>query len=213
MTKQTKANNNVIIDVVMTESNQDNSTTQTSEAKRITLAETVSGARTDVASGYAAIGSAERNYAILLNTFFSNTGIVWFTLSNAQMKLTPEGKELAVEKKAFYADLKAKKHSNPATVWQRITQQYAVDDAQARSLFGFEPIQKAPEGHVGEEGEGEAKPKQRATRSPELRNIEELTALFKFNRSQESLTDKLNTVQTHIVAALAAMGIDVGSIE
>ncbi len=46
-----------------------------------------------------------------------------------------------------------------------------------------------------------------------LRNVEELTALWKFNEKQADLPAKIADAQKHIVAALAALGIDVRTIK
>lgn len=203
-TNNTTSNNNVTIDV------------QATEVHVITLDLEMCDARNAVAEGHAGVGSVERNYAIRMNNFFVSSDYAWFTYSSGEMKKSPEGKELFKEKKAFYASLTAKGHKNPATVWARITQQYALEDAEKRSLFGFQPVQKAPEGQLDEEGnevESEEKVQQRTTKSPDVRNMEDLISLYKFNRRQESLSDKLNVVQTHLVAALAAMGIDVSTVE
>jgi len=50
-------------------------------------------------------------------------------------------------------------------------------------------------------------------RSPELRNLEELVTLYKFNRRQESLSAKLTKVQGFISSALIEMGVDLNMIE
>jgi hypothetical protein len=45
-----------------------------------------------------------------------------------------------------------------------------------------------------------------------LRNVEELTALWKFNDKQDALPAKVTAAQKHIEAALKALGLDVATI-
>ena len=46
-----------------------------------------------------------------------------------------------------------------------------------------------------------------------LRNVEELTALWKFNEKQADLPAKIVKAQAKIVEALAELGIDVRTIK
>jgi hypothetical protein len=68
------------------------------------------------------------------------------------------------------------------------------------------PTEEGADGEVAEGGDA------KHNRSPELRNLEELTTLYKFNRRQESLSPKLAKVQQKISEALAEMGVDIGMI-
>jgi len=80
----------------------------------------------------------------------------------------------------------------------------------ARTARYGAPVVTGAEGSEGEgaEGSGDAK----HNRSPELRNIEELTVLFKFNRRQDSLSSNLADCQRNIIKALESMGVDIGMI-
>jgi hypothetical protein len=139
---------------------------------------------------------ANKEYAKALNLKFE--GFDWFEVSHTDS--TDEGKAVRKEKELFFVGLKEIKHSNPSKVWKDVRGygkelRYGVEDAPTE------------EGEVAE-GSDNAK----HNRSPELRNLEELTTLYKFNRRQESLSPKLAKVQQKISEALAEMGVDIGMI-
>jgi hypothetical protein len=46
-----------------------------------------------------------------------------------------------------------------------------------------------------------------------LRNIDDLTALYKFNGRQESLDARITRAQLHIAAALAELGVDLSMVK
>ena len=143
---------------------------------------------------------AERDYAVALNTQFGSFD--WFTVEAADV--SEAAKPVHAEKGELYKVLKAAKHSNPSTVWARI-----------RKYGREEKYPKAETGEGGEgSGEGEGGDSQAGnTRSPMLRNVEELTALYKFNARQESLPKQVHAAQTFIVSALRELGIDVSLIK
>jgi hypothetical protein len=62
-------------------------------------------------------------------------------------------------------------------------------------------------------GEGEGSGNARHTRSLGLRLIEDLTALYKATKRAESLSNKEQQAQTHIVSALGALGVDVATLK
>ena len=142
---------------------------------------------------------ANVEYAKALNLKFDSFD--WFAVSHTDS--TDEGKAVRKEKTIFFDGLKAGKHSNPSKVWKD------VRDYGLEARYG-KPVVATQEGEDGEvaEGSGDAK----HNRSPELRNLEELTTLYKFNRRQESLSPKLAKVQQKISEALAEMGVDIGMI-
>ena len=142
---------------------------------------------------------ANREYAKALNLKFE--GFDWFEVSHTDS--TDEGKAVRKEKELFFVGLKAVKHKNPSKVWKD------VRDYGKEARYGVEEDAPTEEGAEGEvEGSDNAK----HNRSPELRNLEELTTLYKFNRRQESLSPKLTKVQQKIAEALAEMGVDIGMI-
>ena len=104
-------------------------------------------------------------------------------------------------KELFFDGLKAIAHSNPSKVWKD------VRDYGRENRYG-KPVADTAEGGEGEAEGGDAS----HNRSPELRNLEELLVLYKFNRRQESLSDKLNKVQLKIGEALQEMGVDLHMI-
>lgn len=141
---------------------------------------------------------ANKEYAKALNLKFD---FDWFNLSHTDS--SDEGKAVRKEKELFFGGLKAINHSNPSKVWKD------VRDYGLEARYG-KPDTPSAEGAEteGAEGEGNAK----HNRSPELRNLEELTTLYKFNRRQESLSPKLTKVQQKIAEALTEMGVDIGMI-
>jgi hypothetical protein len=140
---------------------------------------------------------ANKEYAKALNIKFE---FDWFEVSHTDS--SDEGKAVRKEKELFFAGLKEIGHSNPSKVWKDVRgygqeNRYGVADA---------PTEEGADGEVAEGGDA------KHNRSPELRNLEELTTLYKFNRRQESLSPKLTKVQQKIAEALAEMGVDIGMI-
>ncbi len=141
---------------------------------------------------------ANVEYAKALNLKFE---FDWFAVSHTDS--TDEGKAVRKEKTIFFDGLKAGKHSNPSKVWKDVRDYGLI----ARYGVADTPTEEGADGEVAE-GSDDAK----HNRSPELRNLEELTTLYKFNRRQESLSPKLTKVQQKIAEALAEMGVDIGMI-
>lgn len=152
--------------------------------------------RSDVAKAQKVIGSAVRKYAQGLNEVM---GFSWYNIEAQDQ--SEQGKMVKAEKSEFYKPMKEAGHSNPSTIWARVRAEGKAD-AIARGLFGevaSEPV----------EGEGSG-----AThaRSPMLRNIEELTALWKFNGKQTGLDPKIVKAQQKISEALICLGVDLNMI-
>ncbi len=140
---------------------------------------------------------AERAYAVQLNSVF---GFDWFEVEAADV--SESAKAVHAEKGELYKVLKAIDHTNPSTVWARIRK------------YGREEKYPKVEGEGEGSGEGEGGNSQAGnTRSPMLRNVEELSALYKFNARQESLPEAVKKAQTFIVSALRELGIDVSLIK
>ena len=155
--------------------------------------------RNNVANGVKVLGSAERKYAVALNDTFM---AMWYLCEDSD---TSElAKAVKAEKTAFYIPLKEAGHKNPSTIMGRV-RKYAKEDAIARGLFGEVAPSKG-------EGEGEGEGSGSKDRSPMLRNIEELTNLYKFNRKQQTLSAELSKCQDMIVNALLALGVKVDMI-
>lgn len=137
---------------------------------------------------------AERRYAQALNQLFS---FDWFEIEASDS--TEAAKPVHAEKKALYAALKEAEHSNPSTVWARIRK------------YGREERHGAPvQGEGAEAGEGEGAGN--TARDAVTRNVEELIALYKFNKRQESLPAKVTEAQRHIASALMELGVDLSMI-
>ena len=156
--------------------------------------------RQGVADGLTRAYGAEREYAKGLN---GSMAAGWYNVEAADV--SDLAKLVHAEKKALFEVLKAAKHSNPSTVWARVRKTAAeLVKAELAADSG-----DAPDGGEGEEESGGAK----HTRSAMLRNVEELSSLYKFNKRQESLDAKVTAAQGFIASALMALGIDLSQVE
>jgi hypothetical protein len=163
----------------------------------INLDQMIDNARAKAIGQYETTYGANVEYASLLN---QKWGFDWFELKHTDT--SDEGKAVKAEADKFRKGIKDW-HSNPSTAWKQIRGYGRVD------RYGKPVVSAEADGAEGEgEGSGDAK----HNRSPELRNIEELTVLFKFNRRQESLSDNLKECQRNIIKALESMGVDIGMI-
>lgn len=124
-----------------------------------------------------------------LNTKFD---FAWYELSGTDT--SDAGKLVRAERKQFTERLKAKDHPNPSQSWIR------VRDAARIEREG----KPAPE--QGQSGASH-------TRSPKLRFIEELSALYKFGHRQDDLADDCRKALTKIASALIDLGVDIGMID
>ena len=142
--------------------------------------------------GYGAV----KEYAKGLNQTF---GFAWFEIEATDQSV--EGKAVKAEKSEFYKPMKAVGHANPSTIWARVRAEGKAD-AKANELFGYEPdVESETDSETGGSGASHA-------RSPMLRNIEELTKLYKFNKSQTGLDPKIVKAQQKISEALIELGIN-----
>jgi hypothetical protein len=165
--------------------------------KVVTAPVSLDSLRQAVADAVVRAYGAERAYAVQLNSVF---GFDWFEVEAADVN--ESAKPVHAEKGELYKVLKAAKHSNPSTVWARI-RKYGREEKYPKA---------ATEGEGSGEGEG-GNSQAGTTRSAMLRNVEELSALYKFNARQESLPDAVKNAQTFIVSALRELGIDVSLIK
>ena len=159
------------------------------------LQELINNARAKVIGQYESTYGANVDYARLLN---ENWSFDWFDLKHNDS--SEQGKAVKAEGDKFRSGIKGW-HSNPSVAWKQIR-----DHARA-DRYG-KPVVDSVEG-----AEGEGSDNAKHNRSPELRNLEELVTLFKFNRRQDSLSPKLQKVQAHISSALIEMGVDLNMIE
>jgi hypothetical protein len=142
---------------------------------------------------------AERAYAIQLNSVF---GFDWFEVEHSDV--SESAKPVHAEKGELYKVLKAIDYTNPSTVWARI-RKYGRQEK-------YPKVEGEGEGEGSGDGEG-GNSQAGNTRSPMLRNVEELTDLYKFNARQESLPEAIKNAQTFIVSALRELGVDVSLIK
>jgi hypothetical protein len=164
--------------------------------ENLNLQELIDNARAKVMDSYESTYGANVEYAKLLNQKWA---FDWFDLKHNDS--SDEGKSVKGEGDRFRKGIK-QWHSNPSVAWKQIRD-------HARTARYGAPVVGAEGSEVeGAEGSDNAK----HNRSPELRNIEELTVLFKFNRRQESLSENLANCQRNIIKALESMGVDIGMI-
>ena len=132
-------------------------------------------------------------------------GFAWFDM--APNEKGEDAKVLKTLKGELYEAFRKAGHTNPSVPYKRICD-------YARNLRnGLAPNGKTTLDGTPVEGEGEGDGAGPAPRSAMLRNIEELTSLYKFNDKQGAeLPAKVQAAQKHIVAALKALGIDIATI-
>ena len=143
--------------------------------------------------GYGAV----KEYAKGLNGSFE---FAWFEIEATDQ--SEGGKAVKAEKSEFYKPMKAVGHANPSTVWARVRAE-GLADAKASGLFGYTADVETEDSETESEGSGASH-----ARSPMLRNIEELTKLYKFNKSQTGLDPKIVKAQQKISEALIELGIN-----
>lgn len=143
--------------------------------------------------GYGAV----KEYAKGLNQEFD---FAWFEVEAQDQ--SEAGKAVKAEKSEFYKPMKAVGHANPSTVWARVRAE-GLADAKASELFGYTADVETEDSETETEGSGASH-----ARSPMLRNIEELTKLYKFNKSQTGLDPKIVKAQQKISEALIELGIN-----
>jgi hypothetical protein len=81
-------------------------------------------------------------------------------------------------------------HKNPSVVWTRVR----------------------AEGRAHAVGATDEAGKKKSTRSFQLRLIEDLTALYRAGKREESLSTQQQQAMTHMASALTAMGVDLSAI-
>ena len=129
----------------------------------------------------------------------------WFDINHNEK--SENNKILKTFKLPLYAALKEAGHTNASVPYGRMCE-------YGRNIRnGLSPNGKATlDGQPVEQGEGESDGAAPAPRSAMLRNVEELTALWKFNDKQDALPAKVKRAQIKIVEALAELGLDVANI-
>ena len=165
--------------------------------------DTLTIARTAVVDSITRGYGAMREYASVLNNTFA---FAWYDVVHTDT--SDEAKVIDVEKKAFYKALRKGNHTNPSVVWARIR---AFGDAERNPVIEAEPVLDDEGNEVKQAEQGESG-KDNAQRSPMLRNIEELSALYKFNNKQENLDQRVLDAHKHIVQALEALGVNLSMI-
>jgi hypothetical protein len=128
-------------------------------------------------------------------------GFAWFDM--APTEKSDNAKALKVLKGELYEAFRKAGHTNPSVPYKRICD-YGRNLRNGLAPSGKATLDGTPVAPEAEESDG-AGP---APRSAMLRNIEELTALYKFNDKQGGdLPAKVQAAQVHIMAALKALGV------
>jgi hypothetical protein len=160
--------------------------------------------RTAVAEALASSYGAQRVYGETLNSVLPR---FWFDVEHNMTGET--AKTTKIEKEALYVVLKAAKHANPSVIWGRIRTYgreayHLAETAERHATMTFEEVTAELE------AEAAAKVAEAGSRnkSPKVRNLDELVALYKFNDRLPvaALTDEIVEVQKLIVLALKALG-------
>lgn len=130
----------------------------------------------------------------------------WYEMSATEK--SEDAKILKAHKSELYAAFKEAGHTNPSVPFKRICN-YGRNLANGLAPSGKTTIDGQPVEQEDSDSDG-AGP---APRSAMLRNVEELTNLWKFNDKQgNDLPAKVKAAQPHIEAALKALGLDVATI-
>ena len=153
--------------------------------------------RHNVAAAQSRAYGANVEYAAELNKVFAAFSTDWFDLSHTDT--SAEGKLVRAEKEALFGELKAEKHSNPSKVWADIRKYARADKYPQPDPETGEGVEQAEQGESGKAGHN---------KSPMLRNMDDLTALWKFNARQTDLPEKVRRAQVKIGEALQALGVD-----
>jgi hypothetical protein len=129
----------------------------------------------------------------------------WFDMSPTEK--SENAKTLKAHKSELYAAFKEAGHSNPSVPFKRICD-YGRNLANGLAPSGKTTIDGQPV-----DGEADSDGAAAAPRSAMLRNVEELTALWKFNDKQgKDLPAKVKAAQVKIAEALSILGLDVANI-
>ena len=103
--------------------------------------------------------------------------------------LSEEAKPTLAEATKFRDVLRKAGHKNPSVVWTRVR----------------------AEGRAHAVGATDEAGKKKSTRSFQLRLIEDLTALYRAGKREESLSTQQQQAMTHMASALTAMGVDLSA--
>lgn len=154
-----------------------------------------------------ASGKVYGSYIRIAAKFNDLMPFAWYDM--APTEKSDDAKAYKAHKTALYDALKLAGHSNPSVPGKRIAD-YGRNIRNGLSPNGKTTLDGQP---VNGEGDGEGDGAGPAPRSPLLRNIEELTTLYKFNdKLGKDAPAKVAAAQKHIIAALKVLGLDVATI-
>jgi hypothetical protein len=128
---------------------------------------------------------AVKVYAVALCAFLPK---FWYDVEHSDV--TDEAKPTLAEATAFRDSLRKAGHKNPSVMWTRVRN----------------------EGRAHVEGVSEDTKGKKETRSFQRRIVEDLTALYRAGKREESLSTQQQQAMTHIASALTAMGVDLALI-
>lgn len=128
---------------------------------------------------------AVKVYAVALCGFLPEG---WHEVEHTDV--SEEAKPTLIEAQKFRDSLRKAGHKNPSVMWTRVR----------------------AEGRAHAVGVSEDTKGKKATRSFQLRLIEDLTALYRAGKREESLSTQQQQAMTHMASALTAMGVDLSAI-
>lgn len=150
------------------------------------------------------IGSIDTEYGAgkdYARALIQTLGTAWITMAHDQKG--PEGDAMRAERDTLYKGLRDRNHKNPSTKWKQVKNHAENILAEIARAESGEP--------EGEEGEGESKGEAKHIRSTQLMLVQELTALFKRCKKDDSkrlLSAQQQECFTHITSALRALGVE-----
>lgn len=152
--------------------------------------------RTNVGKSEKATQGTKREYAIALNALFADFD--WFDVKHTDV--SENAKLVHAEKQALFEVIRkyCPDHKNVSQPWKMV-REYGKEERYGK--------EEKPESEEKDENE------KREAKSPMLRNMDDLLALYKFNARQDSLPEKIRQAQVHIASALAALGVDISLIK
>jgi hypothetical protein len=152
-----------------------------------------------------ASGKVYGSYIRIAAKFNELMPFAWYDIDHNEK--SDNNKTLKGHKKPLYDALKLAGHTNASVPYGRMC------DYARNIRNGLAPNGKTTLDGTPVESESESDGAGPAPRSAMLRNIEELTSLYKFNDKQGAdLPAKVKDAHKHITAALKALGIDVAAI-
>lgn len=152
--------------------------------------------RENVGKSEKATQGTKREYAIALNALFAEFD--WFDVKHTDV--SENAKLVHAEKQALFEVIRkyCPDHKNVSQPW-KMAREYGREERYGK--------EEKPESDETDEGE------KREAKTPMLRNMDDLLALYKFNARQDALPAQVSRAQTFIASALAELGVDISLLK